>query len=142
MVISVEKASTDHIAAISQLDLKVLGSTVRNEYLLKSVAEDKVWVATTAGSVLGFVVMDKSFFGNAFIHILIVEQDSRRQGIGSLLIEKIESISPTDKLFTSTNRSNNAMQCLCESLGFIKSGYIENLDEGDPEIVYFKKLER
>lgn len=142
MIISVEKASNDHITAISQLDLKVLGSSIRAEYLQKSVAEDKVWVATTDGSVLGFVVINESFFGNAFIQLLIVEQDSRRQGIGSLLIKKIESISPTYKLFTSTNESNKAMQRLCESLGFIRSGYIENLDEGDPEIVYFKQLER
>lgn len=32
------------------------------------------------------------------------------------------------------------MQRMCEALGFVRSGYIENLDEGDPEIVYFKPL--
>ena len=34
------------------------------------------------------------------------------------------------------------MQALCEKLGFVKSGWIDNLDEGDPEIIYFKRLKR
>ena len=52
----------------------------------------------------------------------------------------IESICVGKKLFTSTNESNTPMQRLCEQLGFVRSGRIENLDEGDPEIVYFKRL--
>jgi hypothetical protein len=32
------------------------------------------------------------------------------------------------------------MQNLCEKLGFVRSGCIENLDEGDPEIIYFKRM--
>jgi hypothetical protein len=35
--------------------------------------------------------------------------------------------------------SNTIMQELFEKLGYIRSGYIENLDEGDPEIIYFKR---
>jgi hypothetical protein len=31
------------------------------------------------------------------------------------------------------------MQRLCERLGYVRSGWIENLDEGDPEIIYSKK---
>jgi len=30
------------------------------------------------------------------------------------------------------------MKRLCERLGYVRSGFIENLDEGDPEVVYFK----
>lgn len=44
----------------------------------------------------------------------------------------------TAKLFTSTNESNVAMQRLCDRLGYVRSGFIENLDERDPEVVYFK----
>jgi hypothetical protein len=32
------------------------------------------------------------------------------------------------------------MQRLLATLGFNRSGLIENLDEGDPELVYFKQL--
>ena len=44
------------------------------------------------------------------------------------------------KLFTSTNQSNAAMHAFCAAAGFVRSGVIENLDDGDPEIVYFKAL--
>ena len=30
------------------------------------------------------------------------------------------------------------MQQLCKGLGFVESGYLENLDAGDPEIFFFK----
>src|SRR5262245_18145068 len=33
------------------------------------------------------------------------------------------------------------MQALCEKLGYVKSGWIDNLDEGDPGIIYFKRLD-
>ncbi len=52
----------------------------------------------------------------------------------------VEVLCQTDKLFTSTNQSNRPMQKLLEKLGYQPSGYIENLDEGDPELVYFKRL--
>lgn len=30
------------------------------------------------------------------------------------------------------------MQEVFKATGFIQSGFVENLDEGDPEIIYFK----
>lgn len=49
-----------------------------------------------------------------------------------------ESICQTTKLFTSTNLSNLPMQALLTKLGYRLSGVIHNLDDGDPELVYFK----
>ncbi|MEO0538637.1 MAG: GNAT family N-acetyltransferase, partial [Cyanobacteria bacterium P01_A01_bin.123] len=44
--------------------------------------------------------------------------------------------------FTSTNESNLLMQALMAKLRYIPSGIINNLDEGDPELVYFKRLDK
>lgn len=41
-----------------------------------------------------------------------------------------------EELWTSTNQSNQPMQRLLERLGFLPSGVIEGLDEGDPELVF------
>jgi hypothetical protein len=46
----------------------------------------------------------------------------------------------TEKLFTSTNLSNLPMQGIMSKLGYRPSGVIENLDPGDPELIYFKRL--
>ena len=58
----------------------------------------------------------------------------------SALIRHLINECRTPKLFTSTNQSNFPMQRLLATLGFDRSSFIENLDEGDPEWVYFKRL--
>lgn len=87
-------------------------------------------------------MLDRSFFTQPFVSLLIVAESQQRRGIGAELVRHIESISPEGKLFTSTNESNAPMHRLCEKLGFAPSGVIENLDDGDPEIVYFKRVTR
>jgi len=34
------------------------------------------------------------------------------------------------------------MQALCACLGYVPSGVVENLDEGDPELFFFKRVKR
>ena len=63
----------------------------------------------------------------------------RRQGITRLLFAAAESQCRTESLFTSTNASNSEALRLFEHVGFQLSGRIENLDPGDPELVYHKR---
>nr|ELR5264180.1 GNAT family N-acetyltransferase [Providencia rettgeri] len=56
---------------------------------------------------------------------------------GHILINKLKEQSKTDKIFTSTNQSNLATQKLLEKTGFVPSGYIDNLDDNDPELIYY-----
>jgi ribosomal protein S18 acetylase RimI-like enzyme len=72
------------------------------------------------------------------LELLVVEVAHRRRGVETALIEEWEKTASTRKLFTSTNESNVPMKRLRERLGYVRSGFIENLDEGDPEVVYFK----
>ena len=87
-------------------------------------------------------VLDYSFYAQAFISMLFIHASYRRQGVGLALMKHLqESVPPSSKkLFTSTNLSNLPMQSLLAQLNFKLSGVIENLDEGDPELVYFKPL--
>lgn len=87
---------------------------------------------------MGFAILDRSFFGEAYLSLLIVAADRRRMGVGTALVRHLESRMPGRKLFTSTNRSNRPMQAFCRALGFLRSGIVENLDEGDPELIYVK----
>jgi hypothetical protein len=45
--------------------------------------------------------------------------------------------STTADVFTSTNESNLPMQALLNSEGWVLSGKLVGLDDGDPELVYF-----
>ncbi len=92
------------------------------------------------GVVVGYVVLDYTFYKQGFVSQLYVGQGYRRLGAGTLLMKHLEGLCATPKLFTSTNLSNTAMQGLLSRLGYQLSGVIEHLDEGDPELVYVKFL--
>ena len=142
MTILVEKANEQELEAICALDAMVTGDPSRKDFLANAVRASQCLVARTGDTMVGFGVLDQSFGlfnGQGFISLLITHPDHRRRGVATALIHHIESICPTEKLFTSTNESNVIAQQVYESLGFVRSGYIENLAEGDPEIVYFKR---
>ncbi|WP_409254136.1 GNAT family N-acetyltransferase [Bacillus sp. SCS-153A] len=89
----------------------------------------------------GFLIFNTHFFECAFISLVIVSPSKRRRGVASRLIESLIEMSPTSKVFSSTNRSNHTMQHVFDACGFKPSGIVENLDEGDPELIYFKSAE-
>ncbi len=112
----------------------------QKQFIMDAVSAERCCVAVVDGNVVGFVILDYTFYTCGFISLLYVHPDFRRQRIGSELIRHAEAMCQTEKLFTSTNESNAPMQSLLSKLGYVRSGTIENLDEGDPEWVYFKKL--
>jgi ribosomal protein S18 acetylase RimI-like enzyme len=138
----VDKAREDETEQICRLDRAVLGDSSRRGFLHDAVKHGQCLVARVDEGIVGFAVLDRSFLGQDYISLLIVHPEHRRRGHGTALIRHIESICPTEKLFTSTNASNTPMQRLCHSLGFVRSGHIDNLnpDPNDPEIVFFKQV--
>lgn len=100
------------------------------------IQQSQCYVAEREGILLGYGVLNYHFFGHGFVEMLMVGGSGRGQGIGSALLRYFRQISRTEKLFSSTNQSNQAMHGLFQKLGFQRSGVIENLDDGDPEIVY------
>jgi len=127
---------------VAQLDKLHTGSASRAGWLAERFADGQCWVATRDGAIVGFAVFTPTFFHQWFIELLIVHPDYRRQGIGTALVRRCEEECPAPKLFTSTNESNLPMQGLLAKLDYAPSGRIENLDEGDPELVYVKHIAR
>lgn len=98
-------------------------------------------VAEIEGVIVGYAALEYSLYENGFVPLLLVRPEHRRRGIGSRLMRAVEPICRTSKLFTSTNESNRPMQNLLMKIGYTRSGDIENIDEGDSELVYFKRLD-
>jgi GNAT superfamily N-acetyltransferase len=104
------------------------------------------WVAAGCAYVavdespVGYAVMTRSFFDRAFIELLMVGAQFRRRGIASAMLAHLEDISPTPRLWTSTNESNAPMRALLESRSYIHSGTIEGVDDGDPEMFFRKHV--
>lgn len=135
---TVVEASNDDLEKLVQIDSEVIGNTSRRNYIERSIEFGKCIVAKENDVIVGFLIYEVNFFECAFISLIIVSPSSRRRGYASLLMDYMVSSSPTTKVFSSTNRSNINMQKVFEINGFIQSGVVENLDEGDPEIIYFK----
>jgi len=111
----------------------------RRDFLRTAIEHHQCWLAEAGGHAVGYVVADESFFGYPFVALLMVAPPFRRGGVATALMKHVEASFSGTKLFTSTNQSNVPMQALLEHLGYVRSGVIENLDEDDPELVYFKR---
>ncbi len=136
----IRKGIPDDISALVALDHVTQLDPGRTDYIVAALHKGDAFVAERDGTVIGYGVLTYSFYGNGMLELLYVDRGYRRSGVGRSLLEYAESRCKTPKLFTSTNVTNKPMQLLLEGLGYQPSGYIDNLDPGDPELVYCKRL--
>lgn len=115
-------------------------SNSRKTFIQNSVANKNCFIASYK-QIVGYAVLEYSFYKMGFVSMLYVHEDWQRHGIGTELLKHLESICQTDRLFTSTNLSNLRMQVLLAKLGYKLSGVIHDLDEDDPELIYVKRLQ-
>lgn len=138
--ISVRCGTDADIANLVSFDQIAHREERRRELIRRSVTSETCFVAEAQGRLIGYVVLNYTFYENGWIDMLYVDADHRRRGAGRALLNHVESVCKTPKLFTSTNLSNLPMQSLLSQAGFALSGVIQNLDEDDAEIVYCKRL--
>ncbi|RSD27519.1 GNAT family N-acetyltransferase [Mesobacillus subterraneus] len=135
---SLGMAQLNNLDVLVSIDFEVIGNDSRRESINKAIEEDRCIVVKNGGSIAGFLIFDTQFFEQSFIGLIIIRASERRKGFATALIQYFVEISPTSKIFSSTNQSNKPIHEVFKANGFVESGYIENLDEGDPEIIYFK----
>ena len=131
------KATVADTESVQQLDALIVGNDSRAEYLPDCIIRGDCYVVRNNDGLAGFAVLEHKFFGNAFISLVMVHPEARRQGIATALIKHCQQIALTEKLFSSTNQSNKVMRQLFSKIGFISSGCVDNLDEGDPELFFY-----
>ena len=136
----IRQANESDVENLCSLDLVTRRDYKRREFITRSVDSGECHVAVADEDVIGYGVLNYSFFNNGSIDMLYVHSSHRRRGAATALIRHLESLCETPKLFISTNLSNLPMQSLLTKLEYVLSGEIHNLDEGDPEIMYFKRL--
>jgi len=120
---NVTKASIDDLDSIVHIDIDVIGNDSRRNYIKHSIDEGRCVIVKEDNSISGFLTYDTNFFDCTFLSLIIVSPTKRRRGYASSLLSYMLSHSP--KVFNAN--------------GFIRSGIVENLDEGDPEIIFYTK---
>ena len=121
------------------LDALVPGKPRNRDWYDRALRSGEALVATLDGKFAGFAVHHRHFFERDFLSLLIVEPLCRRRGVASALLAAVEARCEDRDLFTSTNRSNAVMLSALRRWGFFPSGRIDNIDPGDPELVFLKR---
>ena len=72
--------------------------------------------------------------------LVSVAEGARRRGIARALYRRVEDVSPSPRLYSSTEETNAASIQMHAALGFSPSGYIDNLPQGYRELLFYKRL--
>ncbi|EKK5378059.1 N-acetyltransferase family protein [Morganella morganii] len=135
-------ATEQDLAQLIALDTIAAQEPQRREAIGGWIEQNVCFVTRHEGKIAGYGVLHYHFFGCGFIELLMVAPALRGQGIGSSLLAALQQQCRTEKLFTSVNASNTGMQALLLRQGFVLSGQVDNLDDDDPELFYFRRLNR
>lgn len=137
------RACPGDIESLLKIDPVAEKDSCRRACIARSVGAHECWVVCETdnpGVLLGYGCLDRSFFGEWFISLVVVSSASRRSGVGRQIVSGLEHHAVAGKIFTSTNASNLPMRQLLINLGYQHSGMVENLAPGDPELIFVKFL--
>ena len=138
----IRQAVREDYEALCAVDSVAAKCSERRSRIREWVVSSRCYVgADKNGALVAYGVLTDDFFDHAFIQIVVVSREHQRQGLGAAMVSHFISIARGSKLFSSTNLSNRPMQMLFAKLGFRISGYIDNLDDGDPEIIFYHPAE-
>jgi ribosomal protein S18 acetylase RimI-like enzyme len=127
-------------AELIRFDAVARAEADRRSFVRESIQGGRCFVCADGGELIGYGVLEHSFYRQGFVAMLYVHPDHRRRGVGTSLMQRMESKCRTRKIWTSTNLSNLPMQSLLSKLDYRLSGVLGELDPHDPEIVYVKVL--
>jgi GNAT superfamily N-acetyltransferase len=131
----VREARLEDVPGIVRIDPHSSLGAAEIELLIRTGA---CLVAVSGADVTGFLARRKRhFYGRDFVELLFVAPAHRRKGVGRSLMQRTLADAETSRVFVSTNESNEAMRALLASDGWVTSGILVGLDEGDPEHIFF-----
>lgn len=113
----------------------------REDKISKAILDDECFIILADKKEAGFVIFDYRFFDQGWIELIIIDETYRGKGIGGKVFDLLCEQCKTDKVFTSTNRSNTRMQKALAKANFSFAGELNGLDDGDPELFYYRTIE-
>jgi GNAT superfamily N-acetyltransferase len=139
-LVTVRSAVSTDIEHIVRIDSCARADETRRTLIESGIARAECLVAFDDELPVGYGVMSHLFFNRGFVSLIYVDAAHRRQRVATRLFDEFERRCRSNRIFTSTNLSNLTMQGLLASRGYGLSGMVQDLDEGDPEMFYSKKL--
>jgi GNAT superfamily N-acetyltransferase len=139
-LVTIRPAVLTDLEHISRMDAQARVDQSRRAAIEGGICRGECLLALHGATPIGYGVMNHEFFDHGFVWLIYVEESHRRRHIATCLFGEFERRCKTNRIFTSANLSNLAMQALLTARGYTLSGIVQDLDPGDPEIFYSKRL--
>ena len=136
--LDLRRVDASHVDLLAQADPRLAEAADYRAHIAELLDCGLSWAMTAGDRAVGFAVVTRHFYAFPFVDLLVVAESARRGGVGSALMARCEADHDRDRIFTSTNESNTPMRRLLAKAGWLASGQIDNLDPGDPELVFVK----
>src|SRR5438876_4722740 len=140
--VALRTALASDLAGIRFVDPLMRADSERAQLIRSALERGECVLATDDDEILGFAILNYTFFYQGFVPLLVVGVGSRRCGVGAGLLSEVERRCAKAKLYVSANRSNLPAQLLFEKCGFVESGHVAHLDANDEEVFYFRPVQR
>ena len=126
--------------ALMRLAADVIGVERAGPFIRSHMERHHLIVAEALGEVVGFIAYRLDWFECTFVSLIVVREDFRRKGVAREFFKSVEVVSPTPRLFSSTEETNVASIRMHTALGFAPSGHIDNLPQGVRELLFYKRI--
>lgn len=117
-----------------------LGPERAGPFVRSHVERHHLLVAEADEDVVGVLAYRTDFFNCTLVSLVCVREDFRRRGVARALFKAVEQMSPSPRLYSSTEETNAVSIQMHTALGFSPSGYIDNLPQGYRELLFYKRL--
>jgi len=118
----------------------VIGEERSGAFIKSHLERHHLIVAEADESIVGFLAYRTDWFQCTFVSLVVVREDYRRRGIAREFFKTVEAVSPTPRLFSSTEETNATSIRMHAALGFVPSGHVDNLPQGSRELVFYRRI--
>lgn len=136
----IQLPAAEDVDALMRLAAQVIAAERAGPFVRSHLDRHHVLVAEVDDEVVGLIAYRTDWFQCTLVSLVSVEKDHRRKGIARALYTAVEGISPSPRLFSSTEETNAVAIRMHTALGFTPSGHIDNLPQGYRELLFFKRL--
>jgi GNAT superfamily N-acetyltransferase len=127
-------------AGCAELAALAIGEERAGAFIRSHMERHHLVVAEVDGEIVGFLAYRTDWFQCTFVTLVVVREDYRRKGIAREFFKSVEVISPTPRLFSSTEETNGPSIRMHTALGFTPSGHIDNLPQGTRELLFYRRI--
>lgn len=131
----------EDVGSVMALAADVLGTHRAGPFVRSHLDRHHLLVAVEDGAVRGMIAYRTDWFQCTYVSLVVVAKDHRRRGVARALFRAVEGMSPSPRLFSSTEETNSVSIRMHAALGFTPSGHIDNLPQGYRELLFFKRLQ-